>query len=133
VSFTPELVKARAILLAAGALGTGTPPASFDAYVALSIAKHAGADLWGNPGLDALAFWALHAFLRATQAPTINDDGAPVGPLLAQRTGDVSQAYQSVSLMAGLTRHDADLHLTPFGIRYLEIRGQRTAGFGRLL
>lgn len=130
--YTPAAVKARAELLGADVFG-GPAPASFDVWCDLAVSKHAGAETWGAPGLDALACWAIHRYLRALQAPGANGGQGAIGPLLAQRTGDVSEAYQSVSLMAGLTRHDADLHLTPFGVTYLEIRGQRAAGFGRLL
>jgi len=99
-------------------------------YITRAIAMHTKAQWFDGTGyesyIDGLANWALHRIMRGAQsAGGVNP---PAGPVQSKRTQDVSITYAISPTASPVTPMDGDYGLTPWGIRYLEIRSTLATG-----
>lgn len=68
-----------------------------------------------------------------TSEGLLNPAGAPAagavsGPITSEKMGDASTSYGSRSAAGGYKGADADIASTPYGIRFLAIRGSNFSG-----
>ena len=101
-----------------------------EVWAQIAIDSHTQAN-WGSETTykNAMAFWTLHNLsVNQTEA----GGGAGVaGPLLSERTMDVSVTYAAVGA-SRLSNDDADYSRTMWGRRYLALRKSRARGHAGL-
>ena len=76
----------------------------------------------------ALRFLTAHMLVQEGALAASGGPSATVGPLTSQTLGDASESYGAKSSVVDLKGLDAELALTAYGQRFLELRNSNVPG-----
>lgn len=94
-------------------------------YLELSARQHTAA-VFGAVYPEAMVWHAAHRIQRTPGLVSGSGGAGEVGPLVAQRDGDLSRAYGQPAATA-MSAGDAELQTTRYGQAYLALRNSRAA------